>query len=312
MIDGIFRISIPVSYPVLMITIFVIAIFSILFLSTLSTVFLLILVQGGILRLKPITDLLDSICNYVLPELKETIIANTKASFPVIVKGTLPRKGIYLFHPHGVITTTHMVNIGINPVSNWPVKNIRGTAMYSLWYSFGVREIFDGSFVPSHYSDMKNVLDEDMSLSVSLGGIEEMRYIFKDKIRVKLKSRRGVFRLAIETGTPLVPVLVYGENEVCDNLGNWRGFDWINRLLRKFNLTLLIPSWELYTKFFALAYKPLDVPVVSVIGEPVAVGPAREPTDEDIRLVRAIYIQRLRKLYRDTRPASYAEELEVV
>jgi len=229
-----------------------------------------------------------------------------------MVHGTLPKKGIFIFHPHGFITTAHMVNIGIKSVSNWPVKNIRGTAVYSLWYSFGVREILDGSFIPSHYSDMKSVLDDDMSLSLSLGGIEEMRYIFKGKIRVKLKSRKGVFRLAIQTGTPLVPVLAYGENEVCNNLGNWKGFDWINSILRGFNITVMIPSWDLYTKVFSLLHKPLDVPVVSVIGEPVAVGPAREPTDEDVRVLRSIYIKRLREFYRQTRPAHYAEELEVV
>ena len=312
MIEGIFRLTFPLSYPVLLISIFIAITLSIVFLGSISSIFLLILLNSGILRLKPITDLLHDICIYVWPGIQEKLIGNLRASFPVEVKGTLPPKGIYLFHPHGLITTAHMMNMGIKSVSHWPVKDIRGTAMYSLWYSFGAREILDNSFVPSTYSSMKEVLDEGLSLSVSLGGIEEMKHIIKHKIRAKLKSRKGIFRLAIQTGTPLVPVLAYGENEVCDNVGAWKCFDGINAILRKFHITLLIPSWHLYEKIFTLLHKPLDVPVVSVIGEPVEVGPAREPTEEDIRVVRSMYIKRLREFYRQTRPADYAEELEVI
>lgn len=312
MIEGIFRLTFPLSYPVLLISIFIAITLSIVFLGSISSIFLLILLNSGILRLKPITDLLHDICIYIWPEIQEKLTANIRSSFPVEVKGTLPPKGIYLFHPHGLITTAHMMNMGIKSVSHWPVKDIRGTAMYSLWYSFGAREILDNSFVPSTYSSMKEVLDEGLSLSVSLGGIEEMKHIIKHKIRAKLKSRKGIFRLAIQTGTPLVPVLAYGENEVCDNVGAWKCFDGINAILRKFHLTLLIPSWHLYEKVFTLLHKPLDVPVVSVIGEPVQVGPAREPTEEDICLVRSIYIKRLREFYRQTRPENYAEELEVI
>jgi hypothetical protein len=270
-------------------------------------------VQCGILRLKPITDILQSICTLLWPDIHERIVANLQKSFPVEVKGTLPEKGIYLFHPHGMFSMAHMMNIGLKSISNWPVKSIRGTNLNSLWYSFGINEMSEEAFVPVKYSNMKHVIDENQSLAVSLGGIEEILYIRRGSLRLKIKDRKGVFRLAIETGTPLVPVLAYGENEVCDNWGNMKCFDWINSTLRSWHiLPLLIPSFELYDNFLWIHSKPFTVPVVSVIGEPVAVGRAREPTDEDIRLVRSIYIKRLQELYRQTRPAHYAEELEIV
>jgi len=311
MIEGIFRLTFPLSYPVLLFSLTITFCLSILFLGGISSLFLLGLLNCGILRLKPITDLIHSICIKLWPELPERIIANLRASFPVEVKGKLPEKGIFLFHPHGLMTTAHMINIGLKSVSNWPVKAISGTALYSLWYSFGFKEVLDGAFVPSNYENMKKVLAYQ-SLSVTLGGIDEMQYLFKDKLRLKIKDRKGVFRLAIETGTPLVPVLAYGENEFCENIGNWKVFDWINGILRKFHIPLIIPSWGLYEKYLFIHRKPFDVPVVSVIGEPVEVGPAREPTDEDVRVLRSIYIKRLREFYRQTRPAHYAEELEIV
>ena len=313
MIEGIFRLTFPLSYPVLLIGFTVATCMCFIFFGTMSSLFLLFLINSGVLRLKPFADLIHVVCRHLCPDLSDRILKNLRKSFPVEVKGTLPPKGIYMFHPHGLVSMAHMTNIGIKSVSNWPVKNIRGTNLYSLWYSFGIREMSEEVFVPTKYEDMKKVLDDNMSLSVSLGGIEEMGYLFKNKIRVKLKSRKGVFRLAIETGTPLVPVLAYGENEFCDNYGNWEGFHWLSAILRKNHfLPILIPSWELYGKFLAIHRKPFDTPIVSVIGEPVHVGPAREATDEDIRVLRSIYIKRLREFYRQTRPANYAEELEVV
>lgn len=313
MVDGIFRLTFPLSYPILMLGVVVSFFILIIFIGTLSSLTFLILIQCGILRLKPITDLLHSICIAIWPDLPERIIENLKKSFPVEIMGTLPDKGIYLFHPHGVLTLAHMINIGLPSISNWPVKNIQGTALYSFWYSFGIREILDGTFIPSKYDDMKNVIDKNMSLSVSLGGIEEMKYVRKHHIKLKLKDRKGIFRLAIETGTPLVPVLAYGENEACDNLGTWKGFDWINEsLYRTVHCNLIMPSWAIFEKYFSISHKPFDTPIVSVIGEPVAVGPARTPTEEDIRVLRNIYIKRLRELYKNTKPPQYSEELEII
>lgn len=312
MIEGIFSITFPLSYPVLLFSLTVVFCLTLLFIGTISSLFFLMLVMSGILRLKPIADLIHAICIHLWPDLPGRVKKHLQESFPVVVKGTLPKQGIYLFHPHGLLSMAHMTNIGQKAFSNWPVKAIRGTNLNSLWYSFGIREMSEGVFVPVLYPEMKKVLEENLSLAVSLGGVEEMKYLFKGKIRVKLKTRKGVFRLAIETGTPLVPVLAYGENELCDNYGNWKGFDWINRLLRPIPAHLIIPSWALYDKFLSIHKKPFDVPVVSVIGEPVEVGPAREATEEDIRLVRSIYIKRLREFYRQTRPTNYAEELEIV
>jgi len=257
--------------------------------------------------------MLHSICLVFWPEVPGRITENLRKSFPVDIRGTLPPKGIYLFHPHGMFSMAHMTNIGLKSISNWPVKSIRGTNLNSLWYSFGINEMSEESFVPVKYANMKHVIDENQSLAVSLGGIEEIQYIKKGHMRLRIKDRKGVFRLAIETGTPLVPVLAYGENEVCDNWGNWKGFDLINCILRSWHiLPLMIPSWDLYKNFAMIHLKPFDIPVVSVVGEPVAVGPAREPTDEEIRIVRSVYIKRLRELYAKTRPDTYDEELEII
>ena len=134
MIEGIFRLTFPLSYPILLLSITIVLCISILCIGTLSSVFFVFLVQSGILRLKPIADLLQGIVHYLWPDVTDRIIRNLRTSFPVDVRGTLPPQGIYLFHPHGLLSMAHMTNIGIKSVSNWPVKAIRGTNIYSLWY----------------------------------------------------------------------------------------------------------------------------------------------------------------------------------
>ena len=60
---------------------------------------------------------------------------------------------------------------------------------------------------------MKETLEHE-SVSVLPGGVREMMESAPGTLRLVLKNRTGVFRMALETGTPIVPVLTYGENEL--------------------------------------------------------------------------------------------------
>ena len=126
MIEGIFSLTFPLSYPVLLFSLTLVFCLILLFVGTLSSFFFIVLVQCGILRLKPIADLLHAICIHLWPDLPGRVTKHLQESFPVEVRGTLPKKGIYLFHPHGLLSMAHMTNIGQKAFSNWPVKAIRG------------------------------------------------------------------------------------------------------------------------------------------------------------------------------------------
>ena len=96
MIEGIFRLTFPLSYPVLLFSLTIAICISFLLLGSISSFFFILLVQCGVLRLKPITDLLHAICVHLWPDLPDRIIENLRASFPVEVKGTLPEQ-VYIF-----------------------------------------------------------------------------------------------------------------------------------------------------------------------------------------------------------------------
>lgn len=46
------------------------------------------------------------------------------------------------------------------------------------------------------------------------GGVQEIRYAEQNKFKLKLESRKGFIRLAMETGSSLVPILSFGENDI--------------------------------------------------------------------------------------------------
>jgi hypothetical protein len=232
-------------------------------------------------------------------------------SFPVECVGTTPKKGIYLFHPHGLLSMTHGLHIG-SYLTKWPERNIAGTVIHSFFHIIGSAEIMGNRFVPSNYESMKEVLDTGKSLSISIGGIEERLHRTHGQLKLKIKNRKGAFKLAIQTGTPLVPVIVYGENELLDCMTGW-AVDIFDKIIGKpFHLPLSIPTFESLGKIIGLIYNPFETPVRTVIGEPIPVGEAREPTDEDIRIIRAVYIKSLCKLYKDTKPDNYADDIEFI
>jgi 2-acylglycerol O-acyltransferase 2 len=140
---------------------------------------------------------------------------------------------------------------------------------------------------------MKKALDTQ-SLSISVGGLSETK-IQPGKFALKLKDRKGAFKLAIETGTPLVPVLVYGENEIFQAGLRYDG--WI---------PIILPSLRSMAQTMNLIRKPYDTRVSTYVGEPIKV----EGLGFTIDTLRATYMKKLQELYVQTKPSHYPPEIE--
>jgi hypothetical protein len=271
----------------------------------------LFLVWFGILRILPIVEACSRVLNGLFPGVLDTIEKNIGDSFPVEAKG-YTKKGIYIFHPHGLFSLAHFFHIGTD-FTEWPVRPIRGTAIHwILWLlPFGKELLEFVKFVPSYYSSMKSVLEGGESLSVTLGGVREILYSEPGKMKLAIKKRRGIFKMAIETGTPLVPVLCYGENELYETFhSEW--LDWIQDKLIDYALFIPIPTWKSVKNWLGLYGAPLAHPVKTVVGEAIEVGEARSPTEDEISELRETYFKSLRKLYTETKPSWYADTLEIV
>jgi 2-acylglycerol O-acyltransferase 2 len=120
-------------------------------------------------------------------------------------------------------------------------------------------------------------------------------------MQVVLKSRSGVFRLALETGTPLVPVVTYGESELfpqfdhplLKSLNAW--------MYSKFGLYIPIPTLTSLQNWVRLSESPLP-PVQSFAGTPIPVTKTPNPTTEQIAALREEYCKNLEALFAETAP----------
>jgi hypothetical protein len=106
------------------------------------------------------------------------------------------------------------------------------------------------------------------SVAVMVGGIAEMFMLRRDAEVLKLRSRKGFVRLALEHGTDILPTYMFGNSTILDF-----GPRWLQKTSRKIRVSL------------GFMYGPLGlpvpwrVPILMVVGAPVKAGPAMAPTD---------------------------------
>jgi hypothetical protein len=259
---------------------------------------------GILVCVRPLLDLIPNTLILLFREHYEKIKENIRKLF--ITKGnlTIKRQAIYSFHPHGASASSLSFNI-LNPLSDWPYKNIKlilRDIMYEILIS--IFKELNNYVVSSNYASIKDVLKQGKSLSLYLGGQTEMFHLTDYKIVAKVKGRRGIFKMAIENGVPIVPVLVYGENELTGNVYRVK--------IPILNITLTIPSKRFFKNIISVMNGSLKDKIYTHVGDPIEVGEARTPTEEEIVTLRERYIQALHELYKNTKPEGYAEHLEVI
>ncbi|PTU19711.1 hypothetical protein P175DRAFT_0525244 [Aspergillus ochraceoroseus IBT 24754] len=133
------------------------------------------------------------------------------------------------------------------------------------------------------------------AITISVGGSREYRIARPGTMGIVVKIRRGVVRLAIETGADLVPVLVFGENELFHRIET-----------AGFSLKALVAwVWEKavgHKVAFSLGrfnlFCPYRVPVHVVAGRPVTVRQQRfDIEDSYIDEIQAQYIDELKTIW---------------
>lgn len=252
----------------------------------------------GMISLTPLINFINNLMKNLFPGTIEKMKENIKESFKL--RYTLPSgRYIYMWHPHGLYSASQYLHITSN-FTTWPSqnKNIKITGFHGLlWMPFAV-EIFEYfGAVPTAYNEMKKALVEEASLSVCPGGMREMLPVEGDAkaMRVFLKKRRGIFKLALETGTPLVPVISFGEHKLYQPIYVPK---WIQDFLEPYDMCIPIPTLSSIMKWFGLFSNPLSDPVFTVVGEPVLVEKVENPSNSHIVRLRERYIDSLIAMYK--------------
>jgi len=259
------------------------------FVGILGASIILICIWLGMIRIMPLVRLCKRVLDALFPDQLSEIQGNIGSSFLIKNPEAIPEgRHIYMWHPHGVFCTSHFFHIGTK-FTNWDRGGIRGTALSSLlWLPF-MKEFFEElNAVPTDYYSMKRAL-ESGSISVAPGGMREMLH----EGSTILSRRRGIFKMALETGTPLVPIVSVNEDSLCSIVE----IPWIQKILEPYDMCISIPTLKSAYKLISLLHTPLKDPIISVVGSPLAVDKVEVPSEAQISELRERYIAALKKLY---------------
>lgn len=274
-----------------------------------------------IIRIDPILEGIQKILRYFFPSYIEQYKENIKKSFKLeldetICTNTESKQRIYIWHPHGLFSVSVFFHL-LSPFTEFPerLRPMYTVVLSTLAKIPGLGQLYRIlNLIPSNKCDISKGLSEKKSLSIVLGGVREMLYVKKNKLILNIKEKKGIFRLALEYGIPLVPVISYGENELYEQVDI--------PLLHKFNtyfveyckLFLPVPTWKCIENWKHVLEKPLSTPIRTVVGPEIIVKKhnAKDINQRMVEDLRETYFTAVRSLYKSTRPQDYADEIEIV
>ena len=139
-------------------------------------------------------------------------------------------------------------------------------------------------------------LDAGTSIVVCPGGAQEVIYMEKDEeIILYIKSRFGLVKLALETGTPIVPSFCFGQRKtysfwVPQHAG-------LQKVCRKFGFVPVM--------FFGYFGLPLPPPkpaeLALVTGHPIAVPQVSDPSPELLQQYQRLLIAEMERIFEDNK-----------
>ena len=249
----------------------------------------------GVIRIAPLCNYMNTLIHTWFPHTISNIKTNLYKSFQMSGNTSLQEKPyIFMWHPHGVFPTTLFLHT-CTTVTNAPtvIQRAKTIAFSGLkWVPFAdecIRELLDVLY--SDYESMKQALLKNTSISLYPGGMREM--LHEDS--VLLSRRRGIFKMALETGTPLVPIVSIGETRIFQMYSLPQ---WIQDLFKPYDACIGIPTLKTIQKYINMVWNPLKDPIISVIGDPILIEKVESPTEMQISDLRSKYIETLKRMYK--------------
>ena len=229
--------------------------------------------------------------------------------FPIRVVKTTNLKAdgqnyLLVCHPHGLMSLsigltfgTESVNISRRLFPGFRCYVLTLWSMYVIpfirewWHAMGGRPASDDAMTEL-FSNSTNTM-----AALVVGGARDIIVEQSDQFRTVVRRRQGFCRIALKTGTHLVPVISFGEDQTFTNDTFLRPM--ITRLMDN-GLTLFAPAM-ISGRWFTVI--PHQVPITMVIGAPVRVPRIDNPTPKDIDHLNGRYCEALSKLYDDHKSA---------
>ncbi|KAJ8971205.1 hypothetical protein NQ314_000807 [Rhamnusium bicolor] len=131
-----------------------------------------------------------------------------------------------------------------------------------------------------------------------VGGAAEAYFCKPGSYKLIIKNRKGFVKLALKNGTPLVPVLSFGETDLFDQVEGSRLRN-IQEFLRK--LIGLAPVVPIGRGFFQYSFGiiPRRSQVTTVVGKPLDMPKIEEPTNDQIDEYHSKFLKLLAEMFEE-------------
>ena len=206
------------------------------------------------------------------------------------------KKYIFGIHPHGLFPFGTVGSIGLpnnlkyieetTPILN--TEYLKPAIASFCFYIPIIREVYLWlGAVDCSKPILKNFLENENSVAVFVGGAQEAQYSGIGSTKLILKNRDGIFKLALETGSSLVPVYTFGNNNIYNSL-SWDLFGILD------NFKKITGLWLPRGYFLPMRHN-----FVSVIGKPITVEKLSKDDDLDNRIaeIKDKYMFNLTELF---------------
>jgi 2-acylglycerol O-acyltransferase 2 len=133
---------------------------------------------------------------------------------------------------------------------------------------------------------------------IVVGGAREFKHMKAGTMDLVLKTRKGFIKLALETGTDLVPVLGFGENDLYSLVDH----KYLTPLHSLFRILFRSAAPLFYGNNWGL---PGRGPLNTVIGKPISVQIVKNPSVDEIDKLHEQYMNSVQQLYDDYKDLFY-------
>lgn len=231
---------------------------------------------------------------------------NIKGTF--VYKGDIPKTpALYIAHPHGLFSMAPFLHWAAR-ITDWPSDKKMCIAVHSIFFKIPIVCELMESFGAIEATEVaiSQKLKEGISVVVLTGGIRELHETHPGKMKLILKKRKGVFRIAEDLQIPIVPVLTFGENELFPPIQSaWA------RIIQKYlkiwlGIGMAFPTLSSVKNWFLLLNAPLQDQVITWIGNPVV------PNKKSISVFQDEIFVEFQRLFTAGKPVGYTGDLEIV